>query len=75
MNEDAVDLTFTDLPPQAQDEANKLFDLVKNLDNPIQHFVRELDRSIVFRRAIGVTNDDILPHQVDCVIRHFRGLE
>jgi len=74
MNEDAVDLTFTDLPPQAQDEANKLFDLVKNLDNPIQHFVRELDRSEVFRRAIGVISHDVLPQQVDCVIRHFKEL-
>jgi hypothetical protein len=72
MNEVGVDIKFSDLPKLAQLEAHRIWEEAQGSTYPLQILSRELDRSMEFREAIGVRDMDVLPQEVDSVVRHFK---
>jgi hypothetical protein len=69
-----TDMSFHDLPNYAQTVAMQIIEDCKGCINPERCIVRELDCNAQFRDAIGVRNMDILPQQVDVVVRYWRWL-
>jgi hypothetical protein len=67
-----ADNSFFKLPQTAQGVALDVIHLCKHDTNPERAIVRELDTSLAFREAIGVTDFDIYPQEVDVVVRYWR---
>jgi hypothetical protein len=60
---------FSKLSPQAREIAHELMMVA---DGDLNRLVRLLDADMDFRKAIGVTNMDVYPHQVDYVVRFYQ---
>ncbi len=71
-SEHGTDNSFFKLPQTAQGVALDVIQLCKHDTNPERAIVRELDISLAFRKAIGVTDMDVLPQEVDAVVRYWR---
>lgn len=71
-SEHGTDNSFFKLPQTAQGVALDVIQLCKHDTNPERAIVRELDTSLAFREAIGVTDFDIYPQEVDVVVRYWR---
>jgi hypothetical protein len=70
--EHGTDNSFFKLNKQAQAIALGVIDLCKNHTNPERAIVRDLDTNLAFREAIGVTDFDTYPQEVDVVVRYWR---
>lgn len=73
-SEHGSDCLFGSLPKAAQEEALRIIEYVESSGdtNKANLLTRMLDVSIDFRDAIGLTNMDIYPKQVDTVQRFYK---
>ena len=69
--ETGTDCSFYRLPKGAQEVALEVIASCKDSINPKQAIVRELDSSDDFRAEVGELDFNVLPKQVDVVVRFF----